>query len=244
MVGAAQRRRDRATNAFLCRSGARGGWWRGEPLRRLWAAAAAGDAATVRSLLGVGAPVDAQRPSDGESACMLAAGGGHVAVLEELVGAGAMLEATCDRGRTAMHYACRAAEASAGGIAQASVAVGAGGGAGVITGGGAGGAGGGAGVGTGVGAGKGSGAAAGGEMSGGEGVTGEGFRLGCGAAVLLAVSGASLDVADRGGLTPLAGVKAPEVSAALGRELAVRMEAAAGRMAGGGKVTGLWNALL
>lgn len=190
-VGAARRRRHWAAAAALSQLPTHGEWWRGEPVRRLWAAAAAGDAAIVRQLIQGGVPVDARRPTDGRSAVMLAARGGHVAAMSALIDAGAQLEEGCDRGRTPMHYACRAADKAM---------------------------------------------AAGGRRGAAGSAAVAGYGVGdpmvdAGAAVLLAVNGASLDVPDAAGVAPLDGIR-PECSAALGKEMAVALAATAERMAG------------
>jgi hypothetical protein len=125
---------------------------------------------------------------------MLAAAGGHVAALSAIIDAGAQLDEICDRGRTPMHYACRAA-----GKAMAA---------------------------------GGRGGAAGSAAVAGYGASGP--TVDAGAAVLLAVNGASLDVPDAAGVSPLGAIQ-PECSAALGKEMAVALAAAAERMGGEGQ---------
>lgn len=70
----------------------------------LIAAAKAGDADTVRSLLAAGADPD-QAGEAGETALMAAAGQGHLAVVQALIEAGAKADATDDNGWTALFKA-------------------------------------------------------------------------------------------------------------------------------------------
>ena len=72
--------------------------------RALHAAASAGDAATVEQLL-ESIPAHVQDEADGVSALMLAAGGGHLAIVELLLAAGAPWNAVDRRGRCAGNHA-------------------------------------------------------------------------------------------------------------------------------------------
>ena len=72
----------------------------------LHAAAAAGDVATVQSILRSGqCPAHAQEEVEGVSALMLAAGGGHGECVHELLVAGAPWNAIDRRGRCAGNHA-------------------------------------------------------------------------------------------------------------------------------------------
>jgi protein arginine N-methyltransferase 2 len=75
---------------------------------RLHAAAAAGDTQAVTQLLTAGVPAYAQSESDGRSALMIAADGGHAAVVQQLLEAGAPWNALDRRGYCAGNYALEA----------------------------------------------------------------------------------------------------------------------------------------
>ncbi|KAL1515705.1 hypothetical protein AB1Y20_002321 [Prymnesium parvum] len=104
----------RATAALRGELAGHAKWWKGEPLQRLWSACAANDGATVATLVGGGAALDAQRPADGKTALMIACAAGAEGAAARLVDAGAQLELRDDRGWQALHHACRAAASVAG----------------------------------------------------------------------------------------------------------------------------------
>ena len=85
-------------------------WWDGKGIGKLWAAAAAGGAKQVGGSLADGVLADAQRPSDGKTALMLAceAGAAGHAAVEALLTAGAQVELRSDDAKTALHLACAA----------------------------------------------------------------------------------------------------------------------------------------
>jgi ankyrin repeat protein len=73
-------------------------------------AVSAGDSQVVRTLLALGADVQAQ-DADGTSAVHLAARAGHLGILAALIEAGAQVNARDARGRTALHLAAEQGQA-------------------------------------------------------------------------------------------------------------------------------------
>jgi peptidoglycan/LPS O-acetylase OafA/YrhL len=75
------------------------------PAPDLWRASAAGDRARVAALIEAGADPDARDLGTGATALSLAAGSGHVALVQQLLAGGADVQATDRDGSTALHAA-------------------------------------------------------------------------------------------------------------------------------------------